>query len=50
MRKEWEGLVRILREQTEPMRQRHLDHRGLAPESGGYPASLIGWVEVGQAA
>lgn len=42
--------VRLLREHIEPMLQRHLHHRGLVPENGGYSASLIGWVEVGPAA
>lgn len=41
--------VRLLREHIEPMLQRHLHHRGLVPEDGGYSASLIGWVEVGPA-
>ena len=36
----------ILRETFEPILQRELEHRGLAKESRGFEARLIGWVEV----
>ena len=38
--------VAFLRETFEPMLQRELEHRGLAKESRGFEARLIGWVEI----
>ena len=35
----------VLRETLEPMLRRELEHRGLAKESRGFEAPLIGWVE-----
>lgn len=36
----------LLRDVLDPMLQRELQHRGLASQSGGYSAELIGWVEM----
>jgi hypothetical protein len=35
-----------LYEKVEPMLERELQHREIAPEGGGYAAKPIGWVEV----
>ena len=40
----------LLLESIEPMLQRELKHTGAVPDSGGYHAELVGWVEVGGAA
>ena len=42
-----EQRLHVLRDVIEPMLQRQLQHQGLAPETGGYSAKLVGWVEVG---
>jgi hypothetical protein len=39
----------LLRESIEPMLQRELKHAGVVPDSGGFHAELVGWVEVGGA-
>ncbi len=36
----------LLHEHIEPMLHRELRHRGMVPESGGFHAELVGWVEV----
>ena len=43
-----ETLIRtdLLHEHIEPMLHRELRHRGMVPESGGFHAELVGWVEV----
>jgi len=38
--------LRTFREQIEPMLQRDLHHRGVAPSSGGFSKKLVGWIEV----
>ncbi|MBI2571912.1 MAG: DEAD/DEAH box helicase family protein [Candidatus Schekmanbacteria bacterium] len=39
----------LIRESIEPMLQRELKHAGAVPDSGGFHAELVGWVEVGGA-
>jgi hypothetical protein len=34
-----------MHEKLEPMLQREIAHRGLVVDSGGFEATLIGWVE-----
>ena len=36
----------LLHDHIEPMLHRELRHRGVVPDSGGFHAELIGWVEV----
>jgi hypothetical protein len=40
-----EAKLALLHESLEPMLQREIAHRGLAVDSGGFEATLIGWVE-----
>jgi hypothetical protein len=41
-----DGPDRLLKQEIEPMLQRELMHRGIAGDSRGYEARMIGWVEI----